>query len=331
MIVMKGKEYFERIIYRHLNQESTPEEEILLAVWLNEHPENQAEYEHIVNIWTESSKLALAEEFDKTAAWQSLENKISALSIKSSKKYDFFSRSFKIAAAIILLGLLAELVYFLIGPKSPFLIEVAALHGNQKVQLPDSTVIMLRKGSSLHYDHEYPLNGRRVELAGEAYFDVQHDAKRPFSIQTDHSIIRVLGTSFMVRSNRQTEQVFVTRGTVKITERKDSTKQITLSAGQSVSIIGNIFDKGSITDSNYLSWQSGILQFDNVTLRKMITDLNQNFQADISLTDALAAKSDTIRVNFRFENSSLEQVLDEIHVTTGWTVERKGREIILRE
>ena len=60
-------------------------------------------------------------------------------------------------------------------------------------------------------------------------------------------------------------------------------------------------------------------------------DLNQNFQVDISLTDALAAKSDTIRVNFRFENNSLDQVLDEIHVTTGWTVERKGNKIIIRE
>jgi ferric-dicitrate binding protein FerR (iron transport regulator) len=170
-----------------------------------------------------------------------------------------------------------------------------------------------------------------VELAGEAYFDVQHDEKKPFSIQTRNTIIRVLGTRFLVRSSIQAEQIFVSRGSVRITERTDSSKHIIISTGQSVSIIGKIFDKESITDSNYLSWQSGILQFDNVTLRKMILDLNQNFQVNISLADPLAAKSDTIRVNFRFENNSLDQVLDEIHVTTGWVVERKGNEIILRE
>ena len=158
MIVMTGKEYFEWIIYRHLNQEATPQEETELAYWLNEHPENRAEYEYIDKIWTESIKLAFVEEFDKTAAWQSLENKISALDIKAGKKNVFFSRSLKIAAAIVLLGLLAELVYNLIRPKSPYLIEVTAIQGNQKIQLPDGSVIMLRKGSSLHYDHDYPLN-----------------------------------------------------------------------------------------------------------------------------------------------------------------------------
>ena len=60
-------------------------------------------------------------------------------------------------------------------------------------------------------------------------------------------------------------------------------------------------------------------------------DLNQNFQTDISLSDALAVKSDTIRVNFRFENNTLDQVLDEIHITTGWNVERSGIRIILHE
>ena len=60
-------------------------------------------------------------------------------------------------------------------------------------------------------------------------------------------------------------------------------------------------------------------------------DLNQNFQTDISLSDALAVKGDTIRVNFRFENNTLDQVLDEIHITTGWNVERSGKRIILHE
>ena len=209
--------------------------------------------------------------------------------------------------------------------------EVLALQGNQKIQLTDGSVILLRKGSRLHYNSDYPVNGRHIDLSGEAYFEVQHDENNPFTIRTNKTIIEEMGTSFLVRSADQAEQVFVTKGTVRVTENKDSAETIILTAGQTVSITGREFDKESITDSNYLAWKNGILRFDNVPLKKMIMDLNQNFQTDISLSDALAVKSDTIRVNFRFENNTLDQVLDEIHITTGWNVERSGIRIILHE
>ncbi len=328
---MSGKEYFEEMIYRHLNRETSPKEEAELDAWLKESAENQAEFDVVTKIWNDSSILVSAVHFDKQAAWETLDNKIKGKQAGGGKGRLLFFRMVRVAAAIILIGLLAELVYYLVKPKTPSTIQVVALDRNQKIQMPDGSVILLRKGSSLQYHADYPLNGRRVNLSGEAYFDVVHDEKNPFSIFTGKTIIEVLGTSFLVRSTQEDEQVFVTTGRVRISESKDTSRTIILTSGQSVSIIGKLFDKENITDNNYLAWQSGVLQFDNIPLSKMIQDLNRHFQVNISLSDTLAAKSDTIKVNFRFENNTLDQVLDEIHLTTGWIVERNGSRIRLHE
>ena len=331
MIVMSEKEYFEEIIYRHLNREASPQEETELSSWLNERRENREEYEILEKIWKESSNLAFAEDFDKLLAWESLEKKINRQHIHDEKRGFQFSSLLKIAAAVISLAILSGLAYYIFRTRTPAQIQILSLLENQKVEMPDGSVIFLRKNSSIRYNKDYPQNGRLVELSGEAYFEVLHDESRPFTIQTNKSSIRVLGTSFLVRSTDQAEQIFVTQGKVRVSEKKDQSNTIILTTGQTVSIIGNIFDKGSITDNNYISWQSGVLQFDHVPLKKLIIDLNQNYQSDIILSDSLAARSDTIKVNFRFENNSLDQVLEEIHVTTGWIVERKENKIIIRE
>lgn len=328
---MPGKEYMEEVIYRHLNREASPSEEAELASWLTLRVENQAEYDDIVKVWNESLHISVAEDFDKLAAWESLENKMNHAEPSAVKRVPFFSRSIRVAAAIVCLGLLAEGVYYLVRPKPAGRIQVLALNGNQKIQLSDGSVIVLRKGGSLQYSADFPVNGRRVEMSGEAYFEVRHEENKPFVIHTNKAIIEEMGTSFLVRSTDQAEQVFVTTGSLRVSDLKDMSKTIILSGGQSVSVIGKIFDKRSITDSNYLAWQNGILQFDHVPLRKMISDLNQYFQADIVLADALAAKSDTIKVNFRFEDNSLDQVLEEIHLTTGWTADRSNSRILIHE
>ena len=111
---MSGNEYIEEIIYRHLSRETSPLEESELDAWLKESAEHQAEYDSIAKIWNETANITFAVDFDKSVAWESLENKINKLKIPAWKRVSLFIRSLRVAAAIILLGLTAELVYYLI-------------------------------------------------------------------------------------------------------------------------------------------------------------------------------------------------------------------------
>jgi transmembrane sensor len=328
----KYKEYIEEIIYRHLNNEASAQDAHKLEDWLNESDDNRREYDLFAKIWKESSMLGKDHQFDKQKAWLSIEKKINSHGIEHAKAGKLLLIKYiKAAAAIVLLAAITTLTYYLISTNNSSLITVLASDGNKKIQLPDGTTVMLRRGSNIQYHKDYGITSRQVDLFGEAYFEVAHHAAMPFKITTQKSIIEEIGTSFLAKSTDTAEQVFVTSGILKVKEKADTSASIILSKGQASTLVGKVFEKDSITDHNYLFWQSGILQFENVTLRKMIAGLNEYFNANISMSDELIAKSDTIKVNFRFEKNSLNEVLDEIQLATGLIVEKRNGEVLLRE
>ena len=75
---------------------------------------------------------------------------------------------------------------------------VTSAHDKGEYVLPDGTHIWLNAGSVLRYYGD--LTGRRrvVELDGEGFFKVRHDADRPFILQMEDMNIEVLGTEFDV-------------------------------------------------------------------------------------------------------------------------------------
>lgn len=89
----------------------------------------------------------------------------------------------------------------------------------RKMSLPDGSVVWLNAGSRLQYDPAGLYNGtRQVFLEGEAYFDIAHDASRPFRVRSGAMEIKVLGTAFNVKaypedSNIETSLI---RGAVEV-------------------------------------------------------------------------------------------------------------------
>lgn len=95
----------------------------------------------------------------------------------------------------------------------------ASAHGD-RFALPDGSIITLAPASSLKYPRAF-IGRRTVYLTGTAFFDVFHDASRPFSVYTDQVVTTVLGTSFRVQANTgQPEvQVQVRTGRVQVSPR----------------------------------------------------------------------------------------------------------------
>lgn len=89
------------------------------------------------------------------------------------------------------------------------------------MKLPDGSTVELAPGSRLQYPQGLSGAYRRVYLTGEALFDVQHDATRPFLVVTDKLVTTVLGTRFTVRAYANQPQVLVKvrRGKVRVSPR----------------------------------------------------------------------------------------------------------------
>jgi transmembrane sensor len=92
--------------------------------------------------------------------------------------------------------------------------------------LSDGTSIVLQPHSQLEYPRVFASDLREVVLTGEAFFEVQKDAKRPFLVHTNEIVTRVLGTSFTVRSFSEENNVMVQVKTGRVSvfrgKRKDA-------------------------------------------------------------------------------------------------------------
>jgi transmembrane sensor len=320
---MNNKEQIDIIIIRHLNGEASAEEELMLEKWLEEDPANLAEYDELNSIWKQSAQAFNLNSFDTDQAWQKLSTRISPPHQRSGKLVSM-KKIMAVAASLILVAGLAWISFR--NTRNEEWIMVNADY-NQKLTLPDQSVINLRKGSSIEYSPGFGSTDRDLRLKGEAYFDVKHDPSLPFHITTSNGEVTVLGTSFMIRSTDSIEQVFVTTGRVKFKKAKEDEQAIILTAGEKGELKEDHLVKEITTEKNHLSWKDDRLIFDKTPLKQVAADISNYYGMPVILDEEIASQN--ILVTYRFENQSLDTVMEEIGLTTGLHIRKEGKRIHL--
>lgn len=189
-------------------------------------------------------------------------------------------------AAIILLIVLQR---FDFGGESQAWQRVAVPHGErQQMRLADGSIVELNAGSTLKYPARFSAAKREVELEGEAFFEVQ-SASTPFEVKTIHASVRVLGTSFNVRTWENATQVFVKTGRVGIAPKQSSTEnEIFLTPG-----LAAICDTVAVlltrvpAPEDVLAWREGKLVFRDRPLPEVLAELQRHFAISIQADDRL--------------------------------------------
>jgi len=140
-------------------------------------------------------------------------------------RYPFRRIWYSAAAALILT--IGGIAYFHHSPQPPKTIAIAThwlqttTRPTQKdvLTLPDGTVVTLNSGTTIKYPNHFSDTTREVYLEGEAYFDVNKNPGHPFIIHADKMNIRVLGTSFNVKSykNESSGEATLITGSIEVT------------------------------------------------------------------------------------------------------------------
>ncbi|KAA0992670.1 FecR family protein [Dyadobacter aurulentus] len=151
------------------------------------------------------------------------------------------------------------------------------------VWLPDGTYVRLNKGAAITYPDNFAGTERQVRLTGEGYFEVSKNPVKPFLIHVGNAVVKVIGTAFNVRENRQdtTVMVAVMEGLVLFSDKTKNKTGSLLRAGY----IG-LLDRESIQVSqgnttNYLSWYSNRLIFENLSLPEVSRQLEHLYGVNI--------------------------------------------------
>ena len=175
----------------------------------------------------------------------------------------------------------------------------------QTVTLPDGSTATLSSDSRLEV--RLSRGERHVALArGEAFFDVAHDTRRPFVVETEGRRVAAVGTRFSVRRDPDAVRVVVTEGKVRLESRPgpDGTAQpVSLLPAGSVATAGR---NGVLVRSlpvaeaeRYLEWREGFLTFDDTSLADAAAEFNRFNTRKLELADPDVA---TLRIggNFRW-------------------------------
>ncbi len=240
----------------------------------------------------------------------------------SKKRFYYHLRIAVVVVLIISVGL----AVFLYTPKHTVVTVSAARGEVRKVLLPDSSVAWMNAGSVMEYDADFSF-GRHVTLAdGEAFFEVRHDSRRPFKVQTGSGLeVKDLGTSFNVSTyTGQEERVVVHSGLVAVSNRKYIADSIT--AGE---MITGDRQSGTLKRSTIsllgADWRTGNIRLDNVSFSMLKEVMERTYDVTVVFDDPSLA---TCRITTAFQRKDdIRQTLQALQLIYGISSRQVGNTI----
>ncbi|MCF6406706.1 FecR domain-containing protein [Chitinophaga filiformis] len=318
-------EHIAFIIIKHLRAIQTSTEAATLQAWISESEEHEKAWQQMVRLWNESGNILGQPVFDTASAWEKLDSSLGhGVPVRRTRV-----RLMRLALAACVVGVLAVAGWMFYQQQDNSILKIAAAgEGSQRVTLPDGSLVILREGASIRYPKAFNTKERSVTVTGESYFDVQPETGHPFRIQTARATIEVLGTSFTINSNDHQDRLVVASGKVLFTGKDQHAGQHIVTAQQDAVLNEKGFNIVPVRDSNYLSWQTGILQFDNTPFADVATALADYYNVHIKTDSVLTRQPELSTITARFEHQPLEQVLEEIKLLINVNYRKQNDTII---
>ncbi|PQJ12045.1 iron dicitrate transport regulator FecR [Flavipsychrobacter stenotrophus] len=328
--VNRKPENTDDVLVKYLLGEATDTEQQEVEQWIADSAENKKHFDHFKLIWDESKHLASQSTVDENEAWDRFmakvktEEKAEAIQPKGRAIPLGKTNWMRAAAALVLLIGCGAIYYFAAGPGSTITTQAGDVA--MSTTLPDGSVVTLNRNSSISYPTSFSGGTRHVVLKGEAFFNVTPDKTKPFIIDADNSSIKVVGTSFNVKSNDDKTEVVVETGIVEVAKKQYAIrvlphqKAIVLKQEQKPVMENS-------TDVLYNYYRTKEFVCDHTPLYKLTDILNEAFDVHIVIATPTLKN---IPINSTYHEQSLDAILENIKMLTGATVEKNGSEIILK-
>lgn len=282
-----NEDFYITLIYKSLSAEISPAEEEQLKTWLQQSEENRATAASIEKVWQASDLLQANVEVDLDSEFGELEtliekeeSAVESLIVPLNKTYRWIGIAASIAALIILSFLIGDRLSEGSGTTDLEMLVLQTEEKTQKLILPDGSTVILNSHSKLTYPKAFDEAKRLVQLEGEGFFEVEHDAAHPFQVQTTHETVSVLGTSFNVQTTEEgTTSVYVADGKVALAQNKGQQKVILTKGEKGVSASGKLTETKA-TD-NELAWYTGRLAFADAPITEVKEVIEQYYRVSL--------------------------------------------------
>lgn len=217
------------------------------------------------------------------------------IQLSKKKNYNKNRRlGMRVASILLLVTLLSSLLYWsgittTVGDEDSepvYTIYVTESDQQKVLTLSDGTRIRLNEGARLIVPEKFNGNKREVELKGEAYFEVESNKKRPFSVKAAGSVVEVLGTKFNVKADSAANhvQVAVLEGKVALKSGDTENAASALLTRNNFGVLrrsDSLITIEKVNAENYVSWFKNRLIFSGETLDHVSRQLERLYDVEI--------------------------------------------------
>lgn len=301
----------EELLIRFLTHTCLPGDIGQIDQWIASDKANANWLFEMERVWSLKNELRFSDKQEIEQAYNSFLSGIKKEeSTKNAPKHFSLSSVLKYAVAMLVIGLLGANLYLHSADKTSEVNIIEVAKGQRaSLTLSDGTKVWLNSQSKLTYPAQFSNKSREVRLEGEAYFDVSHNKKSPFTVQSPLIAVKVLGTKFNMRTySYESAIVTLTSGKVEV-ESNNHENKLTLKPNEQVVYspeAGMALEKGIDTDLAR-SWTKGEAAFINKRLDEIVLELERKFGVKIEIVDEeLDAEIFTSRFK---ESATIQQVL----------------------
>lgn len=201
-----------------------------------------------------------------------------------------------------------------------------------KVTLPDGSQVDLNYESSLRFPDVFEGGIRKVELIGEAFFDVKPHDDQPFIVVTGEIETIVLGTTFNIRSQLDDLETDVSLVTGKVqvnySGRAEEIASFELSPGEQLSVDrqSKTIEKRPFDVQRVTAWKDGIILFRDAGFEEFIDQLERWYGVNFQI---YGTAPNYWKVNGRYQNEKLEDILSGLSFVYDLEYKIQGRNVIL--
>jgi transmembrane sensor len=254
--------------------------------------------------------------FNTEKAWQNLHARLDnegLIDQEASSGRKRPAHSFlKIAAGFLLLIAAGSIIFLtMLRPHQSDLLTFSNSEEQTFVKtLEDGSVVYLAFQSEISFAAGFSPHERRVILKGEAFFDVAHDPDQPFIVEAGKATIKVVGTSFNVKSvENKPVELFVEEGLVNVRATESNEEVVLVQPGELILISDEELTRVKPGELSLSLWRQNRMHFKDESLANILQVINKNYGSKLVAQNEQVSQR---RMTVTFYNNSVQGIVELI-------------------
>lgn len=255
---------------------------------------------------------------DKDQMWDAIKEKQN-ISNKQTENPQKKPKNWIRFVSLLLAFLLAKIIYGFLFENNTIHVETTD-EPKTELAFVDGSSAVIGPYSSLKYDQEQWSEKRKVNLKGQAFFDVTPGVS--FSVSTTAGRVEVLGTQFDVWSiDSEYMRVSCREGRVRVTDNDGKSNEI--GANQAIYISSGSLSEISDLPSSTFDWQQNLRNYQNTPVKILLSDIERFYE--VTFTTDISSEKDVF--SGVLPTDDLDKCVQFLETSLSYEAERSDKNI----